>query len=118
MGVGISAMGLSRRGYALDLVEIDPLVARAAQNYFNLTLLSDSSTLSILPGQEYVEQVWAMDQGMNGTMQKWSYVIHDCFSAGQLPVEVYTEEFWGKLISMVEVDGLIAIVSEDLERLW
>lgn len=105
-------MGLARRGYAVDVVEIDPLIARLAQDYFNYTMLSDSSTLSILPAQDYIEQISAIDTSMNHTMQKWNYVIHDCFSAGQLPYQVYTREFWDHLVSLVEVDGIVAVVSE------
>ena len=48
---------------------------------------------------------------MNGTMQKWSYVIHDCFTGGGVPGEVFTIEFWQELVGLVEEDGIVAVVS-------
>lgn len=112
LGVGISAGALSRRGYAIDVVEIDPAVYRAAVDYFDLRLSpeSDIDTISLLPGQDYISRMSNWNDASNGTMQKWSYVIHDCFSAGKLPVEVYTAEFWRELASMTEDDGVVAAV--------
>jgi hypothetical protein len=43
-------------------------------------------------------------------MTKWSYVIHDCFSGGSVPGELYTVEFWEELVGMVETDGIVAVV--------
>ena len=83
----------------------------AARDYFNATLPEGSTTISLIPGQDYVSQVAQIQRQMNGTMQKWSYVIHDCFSAGKLPAEVFALEFWQELAGLVEVDGIVAVVS-------
>lgn len=83
----------------------------AARDYFNATLPEASTTISLMPGQDYVAQVAQINEQTNGTMQKWSYVIHDCFSAGKLPVEVFAMEFWEELSGLVEVDGIVGVVS-------
>ena len=116
LGVGISAAALSRRGYAIDVVEIDPTVYRTAKYYFDFRLSSvpDLDTINIMPAQDYITDMAAWNaQGIErgeGGIQKWSYVIHDCFSAGRLPHQVYTREFWIDLAGLVEDDGVVAVV--------
>jgi hypothetical protein len=37
--------------------------------------------------------------------------VHDCFSGGSVPGELYTVEFWYELIALVEDDAIVAVVS-------
>lgn len=96
----------------MDVVEIDPLVHQMAVNHFGLHLPESSTTINILSGSSYVSRIAQMNRDINHTLQKWSHVIHDCFSAGNVPMEMYTKGFWEDLSELVEVDGIIAVVSE------
>jgi len=84
-------------------------VYHAAVDYFNLSLPSPPSTVSLVPAQQYISQVSALNAASNNSLQKWSYVVHDCFSAGRLPTEVFSVEFWRDLSDMVEVDGIVTV---------
>jgi len=84
-------------------------VYHAAVSYFDLSLPSPPATISLIPAQDYISQVKALSAASDQTFQKWTYVIHDCFTAGRLPIEVFSVEFWQDLSEMVEVDGIIAV---------
>lgn len=43
--------------------------------------------------------------------QKYDYIIHDVFTGGAEPVELFTSEFLEDLHSLMKPNGVIAIVS-------
>jgi spermidine synthase len=40
------------------------------------------------------------------------YVVHDCFTGGSVPAELFTREFWWDLVMSVKTDGVVVIVSK------
>lgn len=45
------------------------------------------------------------------TEEKYDYVVHDVFTGGAEPVELFTQEFLQDLHSILKPGGVIAIVS-------
>jgi spermidine synthase len=93
------------------MVEIDPLVYRAAVDHFNLTLPA-STTVNLLDGNEYVSSLARMRREGTYDGQKWRLVVQDCFSGGGVPEEIFTREFWMDLAVNVEQDGIVAMASQ------
>lgn len=50
----------------------------------------------------------------NGTRNKYDYVIHDVFTGGAEPIELFTLEFLAGLSNLLKRDGVIAIVSRTI----
>ena len=38
-------------------------------------------------------------------------VIHDCFTGGSVPTELFTLEFWSDLALSIKSDGILVVVS-------
>lgn len=47
----------------------------------------------------------------------YDYIIHDVFTGGAEPVELFTEEFLRGLSDSLSIDGVIAIASQTLRYL-
>lgn len=45
------------------------------------------------------------------TNKKFDYIVHDVFTGGAEPVELFTAEFLGDLLNLLKPNGAIAIVS-------
>ena len=52
-----------------------------------------------------------MDQGSHHKHENYDYIIHDVFTGGAEPVELFTEEFLAGLSQLLHPEGVIAIVS-------
>ena len=91
--------------------ELDPVVYNAAKKYFDFDLPSEDSTINLIDGAAYISELARMNRETEGELQKWDYVVHDCFTGGAVPSEVFTREFWGELCELVEDDGIVAVVS-------
>jgi spermidine synthase len=44
------------------------------------------------------------------TGELYDIVIHDCFSGGGVPQQLYTTQFWDALKKSVDPDGVVAVV--------
>lgn len=97
-------------GVELTIVDDERLVYEYATEHFGLHLPISTSTINILPVDQYVEQIASMNRDLNDTLQKWSYVVHDCSSSGSIPLRAYSMEFWSDLNEMLEVDALVTVV--------
>jgi len=95
-------------GIDLDVIEIDPAVYSAAVDFFDLQLSNDSS-VNIMDGASYVRQLADLSRSGDYEGAKWSYVVHDCFSGGSVPGELFTREFWEDLSELLEGDGIVAV---------
>jgi hypothetical protein len=89
--------------------ELDPLVYRAAVQHYNLRLRPGSS-VNLVDVISYVEQIAATDTEVERA--KWSYVVHDLYAGGTLPIGAYTLDFWTKVAELTEVDGIVSVVSQ------
>ena len=50
---------------------------------------------------------------MSGGLEKFDYIVHDVFTGGAEPVDLFTVEFISNLKALLTPNGVVAIVSED-----
>lgn len=91
-------------GINTTVVELDPVVYKFAVKYFNFpsphnVVIEDAIT--------FVEKAKAV----GGNRKTYDYIIHDVFTGGAEPIELFTQEFLRGLSEMLNADGVIAIVS-------
>ena len=84
------------------------MVYDAAAKYFSYGKRWPRSH-SITDGVEYVHDA-AVAKRNNPDTPKWNYVVQDCFTAGSLPVELFTREFWEDVQDVISDDGLVVMV--------
>ena len=87
-------------GVKTTIVEIDPVVHEYATKYF---ALPPEHTAVIADAVSYADAV-----ARSG--EQYDYVVHDVFTGGAEPVELFTVEFIQDLRSILKPSGVIAIV--------
>jgi spermidine synthase len=92
---------LIAHGIDTTIVEIDPVVYDFASKYFDLPR---THTAVISDAVTYASQL--AESG-----QKFDYVVHDVFTGGAEPVDLFTFEFLQDLHSLLKPGGVIAIAS-------
>lgn len=104
LGIGTTPSALVAHGIHTTIIEIDPVVHEYATKYFNLP----SNQTSIIE-----DAVGFVERAQTGESQRpsYHYIIHDVFTGGAEPAELFTEEFLQGLSNMLVSDGVIAIVS-------
>lgn len=90
-----------QHGIETTIVEIDPVVYKFALQHFNFP---SNHTAVIDNAISFVETA-------RHESKKYNYIIHDVFTGGVEPVELFTLEFMQGLDALLEVDGVVAIVS-------
>ena len=100
----------------MNTLELDPVVYKAAKDYFDFTLPNADSTINLIDGATYISELARMNREAEGELQKWDYVVHDCFTGGAVPSEVFTVDFWEELSELLVDDGIVAVVSRLLEQ--
>ena len=101
LGIGTTPAALIAHGINTTVVEIDPIVYHFASEYFDLpsnhtAVTSDAvsyASLSVASGK------------------KFDYIVHDVFTGGAEPIDLFTFEFLHDLHSLLKPNGVIAIVS-------
>ena len=101
MGIGTTPSALIAHGINITIVEIDPIVHHYASKYFGLP---GNHTPVIADAVKYLSS-------LAKTEQKYDYVVHDVFTGGAEPEDLFTQEFLQDLHSVLKPDGVIAIVS-------
>jgi spermidine synthase len=86
--------------------EIDPVVHRFAEEYFGLPKIS----VTYQDGRSFVE----------GSKEKWDYIIHDVFTGGNVPAHLFTGEMWIATKRALDNFGVLVVVffqpfSSDIE---
>jgi hypothetical protein len=81
-------------------VEIDPVVHKFAAKYFELK----ENNEPVL--QDAVSYIRKLAEEASGT---YDYVVHDVFTGGAEPVDLFTLEFLQGLSSLLKPEGVIAI---------
>lgn len=100
LGIGTTPAALIQHGIETTVVEIDPAVYKFALQYFhfppNHTAVIDNAILFIETARH--------------ESKKYDYIIHDVFTGGVEPVELFTLEFMQGLDALLQDDGVVAIV--------
>ncbi|KAI9887744.1 MAG: hypothetical protein M1823_000385 [Watsoniomyces obsoletus] len=99
LGVGTSVAALVAHGVNTTVVEIDPRVHDYAMKYF---ALPSNHTSVIEDAVTFTQR--AIRAGLH-----YDYIIHDVFTGGAEPVDLFTVEFVRSLFSLLRPDGVIAI---------
>ncbi len=87
-------------GVNTTVVEIDPRVHDYAMEYFSLPA---NHTVVIENAVTFTKR--ASQVGL-----RYDYIIHDVFTGGAEPVDLFTVEFVRSLYSLLRPDGVVAIV--------
>lgn len=99
LGIGTTPAALIQHGIDTTVVEIDPVVYNFAVQYFkfppNHTAVIDDATVFVETARH--------------ESKKFDYIVHDVFTGGIEPVELFTLEFMQGLDALLEDDGVVAI---------
>lgn len=101
LGIGTTPAALITHGIDTTVVELDPIVYKFAREYFSLP----SNHTPVVE-----DAVSFVDNARRGDL-RYDYIVHDVFTGGAEPVDLFTFEFLKGLHSLLKVDGVIAIVS-------
>lgn len=99
--MGTSPGAFIAHGINTTIVEIDPVVMEYASQYFDL---SPNHNGVVADAVGYMRDV------ANSTEDRYDYIIHDVFTGGAEPVNLFTLEFMKDLQASLKPDGVIAIV--------
>ncbi|KAL8828358.1 MAG: hypothetical protein Q9170_006637, partial [Blastenia crenularia] len=98
LGIGTTPSAFVAHGINTTIVEIDPVVHTFAVLYFNLPT---NHTSIIEDAVAYVDRSRGKSQ--------YNYIIHDVFTGGAEPINLFTMEFLEGLKDMLKQEGVIAI---------
>lgn len=102
LGIGTAPGALIAHGINTTIVELDPVVYNFAVKYFGLP---GNHTPIIGDAVHLVD-----DAQVRNLTTKYDYIIHDVFTGGAEPVDLFTQEFLSGLKHLLKEDGVIAIV--------
>jgi Spermine/spermidine synthase domain len=108
LGIGTAPAALIAHGINTTVVELDPVVYDFAVNHF---ALPNNHTPIIGDAVHLVEDAMARNLST-----RYDYIIHDVFTGGAEPVELFTQEFLSGLKYLLKEDGVIAIVRTSLSQ--
>ncbi|EXJ80446.1 hypothetical protein A1O1_08591 [Capronia coronata CBS 617.96] len=100
LGIGTAPSALIAHGINTTILEIDQVVHEFAVKYFALP-----HNHSYLIG----DAVAAVRNANASEADSYDYIIHDVFTGGAEPVELFTAEFMAGLHMLLKPDGVIAI---------
>ncbi|KAL8689782.1 MAG: hypothetical protein Q9218_004624 [Villophora microphyllina] len=101
LGIGTTPSALIAHGISTTIVEIDPVVHSFATKHFNLP----SNHTAIIQDAT----IW-VDHTLNIRNHKtYDYIIHDVFTGGAEPIDLFTTEFLQGLKGLLKAEGVIAI---------
>ncbi|EEU40485.1 uncharacterized protein NECHADRAFT_32447 [Fusarium vanettenii 77-13-4] len=99
LGIGTTPSALVSHGIDTTVVEIDPVVHEFAQKYFNMR---QNNPPAIADAVSYTANL--VNQS-----KSYDYIVHDVFTGGAEPVDLFTLEFLQGLGALLKPDGVIAI---------
>ena len=89
-------------GIDTTVVEIDPVVHEFAAKYFDL---KENNKPALVDAVSYTA-------GLVEAGKTYNYIIHDVFTGGAEPVDLFTLEFLQGLSDLLDPNGVIAIVRD------
>ncbi|KAF4124358.1 Spermidine synthase [Geosmithia morbida] len=101
LGIGTTPSALVAHGIDTTVVEIDPVVYEFASRYFDLR---ENNAVVLSDAVGYTA-------GLVEVGKKFDYIVHDVFTGGAEPADLFTLEFLQGLSDLLNPDGVIAIVS-------
>jgi hypothetical protein len=107
--VGTTPAALIAHGIETTIVEIDPIVHKFASKYFHLP---SNHIAAIEDATLFVNRALKSPQPT-----QYDYIVHDVFTGGAEPIELFSIEFLEGLNSLLKLDGVIAIVRQPLTSL-
>lgn len=107
LGTGMSATAFQRHGISTTIVEIDPAVYNAARTFFGFTDPGPDKVF-LEDARSWVATKRASIQAGNREM-RYDFVVHDCFSGGGVPEQLFTLEFWEDLKTILRPDGVVVV---------
>lgn len=96
LGGGYIAMAFAAQDIDTDALELDPEVAKAAQQYF----LYEPSGALLVGDARY--EIRRLDQ-------QYDFIVHDCFTGGSVPSHLLSVEMLRDLNRLLKDDGLLAL---------
>lgn len=100
LGIGTAPSALIAHGVKTTILEIDPVVHEFAVEYF---ALPTNHSFYI------TDAVQAVESSNSSEANSYDYIIHDVFTGGAEPVELFTTEFLSGLHMLLKPDGVAAI---------
>ncbi|KAL9128441.1 MAG: hypothetical protein Q9217_002874 [Psora testacea] len=100
LGIGTSPAAFISHGIATTIIELDPVIHEFATRYFSLP-----ATHTSIIGDAIV----AIEDMRREHTSRYDYIIHDVFTGGTEPIELFTKDFLTALSSLLNTDGTIAI---------
>ena len=95
VGVGVVANALHMHQSKVDAVELDPVVAKYARDWFGL-----KSQLVVGDAVSFVN---------NASEDEYDYVIHDVFTGGGISSALVSMEYWNAIRNVMKHDGVLAV---------
>lgn len=109
LGTGISTGALIRHGIETTIIEIDPAVYEAARTYFGLPD-PGKDNVYLEDAREWVgRRRQSIEHGTK--LPLYDIVVHDCFSGGGVPQDLFTKQFWGNLKTILDPEAVVVVVS-------
>jgi spermidine synthase len=106
------------RNIDTTVIEIDPAVYNASRQYFGLPDLGSDRVFLQDARVVVSEKRRAVLQYGSANAEKYDYVVHDCFSGGGVPAHLFTLQFWDDLKTIMNPDGVVAVVSRSVHYRW
>ncbi|RHZ78145.1 hypothetical protein Glove_167g96 [Diversispora epigaea] len=104
LGIGISASSLQRHQVSLDIIDLDPVVYEYAIKYFRL---ENHHRFYQQDGRKFIN---------NEESGIYDYVLHDVFTGGSMPSELYSIEALEQIKRVMKEDGIMALNFVGSER--
>ncbi|DAA77214.1 TPA_exp: Spermine/spermidine synthase family protein [Trichophyton benhamiae CBS 112371] len=101
LGIGTTPSAFAAHGINTTVVEIDPNVHQIAMDYFEFpkkvnTLIENAA-------------VFVHRARHETPVQKYDYIVHDVFTGGVEPLDLFTQDFMEGLDTLLDDEGVIAI---------
>lgn len=102
LGIGTLPGALIAHGISTTIVEIDRWVHLFALKYFSLPI----------PHTAIIQDavIYASSIVKSSPVPQYDYIVHDVFTGGAEPVELFTLEFLTDLHTLLKAGGVIALV--------
>ena len=103
LGVGTAPAAMIAHGINTTILELDPTVYKFALEHFDFPKKHNAAI------GDAVQIVG--NTAKAGIKDMYDYVIHDVFTGGSVPVQLFSTDFLEDLQTLMKPDGVIAIVS-------